>query len=133
MLIEVQEWAPKLDEQGRSTGILSYVKQKTLKQVESQLRSVLQAITIKRWDCDALGGCEWISTNSDLVEVGNFPKGEPLAVFREGSNEGYLLQIICHNQDNGEMIPVFSVKYLSDEDSVWEIVKNVSHAIRNAY
>ena len=132
MLIEVEEWTPKLDEQGKPTGYLGYVGQKTLEQVESQLKAVLHAINIERWGGDAFGACEWISTNSELVEVGNFPKGEPLVVFREGSNEGYLLQVISHNRDTGQMLPVFAVKYLSDEESVWIVVKNVSRAFRNA-
>ena len=133
IVIEVEEWKPKIDEEGKPTGILNYVKQRTLKQVESQLRTVLQAINIEGWDCDAFGGCEWINTNRNLLEGGIFPKGEPLVLFREGSNEGYLLQVVCHNLDLGEMVPVFSVKYLSDEESVWSIVKIVSRAFRNAY
>lgn len=133
MLIEVEEWTPKIDEQGKPTGYLSYVGQKSLIQVESQLKAVLKAINIERWGGDALGNCEWISTNTELEELGSFPKGEPLVVFREGSNEGYLLQVISHNRDTGQMLPVFTVKYLSDEDSVWSVVKNVSRAFRNAY
>lgn len=132
MSIEVEEWQDKVDEQGKPTGFVSYVKQKSLEQVELQLRAVLKSMHFETWGGDAFGAAEWISTNRDLEPEGIFPKGEPVVLFREGSNEGYLLQVLSHDRSCGKFVPVFSIKYLTDEECVWSVVKAVSKAFRNA-
>lgn len=131
MLIEVSNWKKKTNEEGEPTGFLEYVGQKKLLDVEEQLKAVLKEIHIERWGGNALECCEWIITNSDFNTHADFPKGEPLVVFRQGNNEGYRLQVIVHNHETRQMLPVFTVKYLSNEDSVWSVVKAVSRAFRD--
>lgn len=129
MFVRVEDWQPKLAADGKPTGYLSYVKQKTLDEVEDQLKSVLKSIYIDRWQCDAFDGAYWISINRTLVREGIFPRGEPIVLFRYGANEGYRLQVYSEN-DDGELTWVFNVKYLSDEESVWMIVRQVAKAFR---
>jgi len=130
-VIRVEEYRPVLDSEGKETNLVTYVKQKSLKDVEQQLREALKSIYLEGgWDCNALEAAEWVSTNSELLEKGEFPNGEPIVVFREGSSEGYLLQVICHDRSTGNIVPVFSVKYLSDEETVWFLVRCIHNAFK---
>ncbi|MCP4121721.1 MAG: hypothetical protein GY751_08195 [Bacteroidetes bacterium] len=111
-------------------GLWVYDKQQTMDKVEDQVKQILSTIQ----DAEGVAAdktFEWISADLPLnmkpTEV-DFPKGEPFACMRYGSNEGYLVVIYVVDRNKGTTTSAFVIKYLSDESFVYDIAKNLNKA-----
>ena len=129
LAIRVDVYQPKI-RNGKDTGLLEFVKQRTFGELREQFEATLAAINMPCWDCSALGAAEYISYQEyKQDEDALLPKGELVSLARRGHCEGYQVEI-CLRNENGYQ-PLISAKYLSERDSVWKVAKFIDEAIDN--
>lgn len=115
----------KLDN-GKPTGLWNWHSQRSVVDVIAQLKVILA--TIRTDDGTALEFAEWITPEYD-DENREFPRGEPFAAMRHGSNEGYLVHIFSFDRQAGNIHPVIAIKYLTDKDFTYRVAKVVNEAL----
>ncbi|MBE1299748.1 MAG: hypothetical protein GJ680_07560 [Alteromonadaceae bacterium] len=124
---------PKLKD-GKATGLIEYVDQRTYGELEQQFVAVLESIPMsKEWgDCSAYGAAEYLSFDTwNQDKKAKLPKGELQVLAREGRCEGYRLELVVEDCENNCYRPLLSVKYLSGRDDIWRIAAIVHQAIVN--
>lgn len=115
---------------GSPTGYLEYVSQQTCRSVLAQIRVVLESI--KDDDgVDAWAQHEWLSMGSRDEETAVFPKGDPIAAMRYGSNEGYFVEIISWDRAAGTHVLCCTIKYLTNKSFVYRVAQMLNDALWN--
>ena len=110
-------------------GIRRYAGQQSCASVKRQILLVLSGVRNAE-GTSAAEAMEWIAFHDPgkgLVRPdAPFPKGVPLVAAHEGSNEGWVIDILVRR--DGAIVPAASIKYLSDRDLVFEAAKALALA-----
>jgi imidazole glycerol phosphate synthase subunit HisF len=128
--IRVDVYQPKIRE-GKNTGLLEYVRQRTFGDVKAQFELALKSIDMPSWECNAFEAAEYISFHEYRQNVEkDVPKGELVVMARSGKCEGYRVELLV-KQEDGSYIPIIAAKYLTDRDGVWQVTKYIDQACEN--
>lgn len=128
--IRTDVYQPKIKD-GKTTGYLEYVKQRTFQDVREQFESALKAIHVDSWGHSAFCAVEYISYfDYDQVGSEDLPKGCLRVIVCDGNCEGTRIELVLLNTDNN-YIPILSAKYLSDSNEVWNIGRQIYQACTN--
>ena len=127
--IHTDYYLPRTDENGQRINSYTYCRQRLITEVISDLKDVLHTLKDDQ-GISAHEGAEWIRQDND--ERVDFPRGEPFAAMRHGSNEGYLVHIFSFNRETGETTCVITIKYLSDREFSYKVANYVNEALWNA-
>lgn len=131
LAITTDVYRPKIVD-GKDTGYLEFVNQKTYKEIHDQLVTVLKALHIESWGHSAHGGLEYISYHEYDQDINaDIPKGALRVLIKEGNCEGNRLELLIESSVDHRLIPILAAKYLSDRDEVWNIGKMVDEACHN--
>lgn len=132
-IIRSDIYQPKLVDEVES-GYLEYVGQRTFGNVRDQLVEVLKSIYIPKWGHSAFSGIEnigYFNHPQNLSE--EVPSGDLQVLVKNGSNEGYRIELLIQSKENNQIIPIISLKFLCDKDEVWEIGKLIDAACNRGY
>jgi hypothetical protein len=128
LALRTDVYAPKI-ENGKDTGLLSFVKQRTYADLHDQLINVLTSIQVTAWGYSAKDGLEYLSYDTYRQDTSiELPKGTLRVMVYSGSNEGERITILIQETNTHKLIPILSLKYLSDRDSIWLIAKDLEQA-----
>ena len=128
--IRVDVYQPKIRE-GKNTGLLEYVGQRTFGDLKAQFEQALRQIDMPSWDCNAFEAAEYISFHQYRQDVDKaLPKGELVVMARSGRCEGYRIELLVKGEE-GDFTPIISAKYLTDRDGVWCVAKDIDQACDN--
>jgi hypothetical protein len=131
LAIRTEVYQPKIVD-GKDTGYLEFVSQKTYKEIHDQFVTVLKALHIESWGHCAHGGLEYISYNDYDQDINtDIPKGALRVMVKEGNCEGNRLSLLIESSKDHQLIPILAAKYLSDRDEVWNIARMVDEACHN--
>ena len=126
-------YQPKL-ENGKNTGLLEYVKQRSLSDLEEQLVHVLKSTYVPSWGHSAFGAVEHISYFKYPVDKSSdIPPGGLKVMVSHGNNEGFKIDLLIGTTDIQALEPVLSMKFLTDRYAVWELAKLLEDACENGY
>lgn len=130
LALRIDVYQPKIRE-GKPTGLLEYVKQRTYGDLKKQLEKVLSAINMPSWECSAFDAAEYISFNQYKQNPEKpLPKGELVVMARHGKCEGYRIELLIR-EESDKCTGIIGVKYLTDRDGVWSITKQIDEACNN--
>jgi len=121
---------PKLDVNGKETGLIETVGQRNFGDLREQLNTLLKSIHVPNFDCSAHGACEYISeSHASKVKEKEIPKGDLKVLVTHGNCEGYRIEILLEDAENYNLVYLYGMKYLSHRDDVWNIAKDIELAI----
>lgn len=130
LAIRTTVYQPKIED-GKATGLLEYVTQRSYGELKQQFIEALKSIVMPGWDCNAYDAAEYISFGEyKQDEQAPLPKGKTLVLARNGNCEGYRVEV-CIITEDSVLKPIISAKFLSDRDGVWEVAKQIDEACDN--
>ncbi len=119
-------WVPETRE-GAHPRTLRYHGQQPLAAVLDQIKLTLEALPCPGGGT-ALSIAEWLSARPEAPE--HFPAGEAFAALLYGGSEGYLPTVLALDKAAGVAVPVITIKYLSDRDFAYQVVRALNEALR---
>lgn len=119
-------------------GYLKFDRVATLQELADEINAVLDTIMLNDGEYSLKQAYEWLSFDRDLQKDLPLTTKKPQevllqAMFRHGNNEGYIIEIVLFDRFSGKYITPITIKFLSDEDKVWEGVRAISDAIHQGY
>jgi hypothetical protein len=131
LFIRTDVYQPKIVD-GKNSGYIEFVKQRSYKEIHDQFITVLKAIHIESWGHSAHGGLEYISYHDYDQDINaDIPKGALRVMVKEGNCEGNRLELLIESSADHRLIPILAAKYLTDRDEVWTIAKLVDESCHN--
>lgn len=133
LVLDLINWLELKDDAGNLTGTLRFQSYKSAAEIESQLEAILKQIEVPAWGETATA---WNNAESVLV-IAKYTRIEltesdrrPL-FYVDLYGEGPVIHLVFLNNDNDSFKPVWAVKYLVDDDHVWNICRRLNQAIMN--
>lgn len=128
--IRTDVYQPKIVD-NKDSGMLEFVRQRTFKEVRDQFEDALKAIYVESWEHSAFGAVEYISFQDYDQNVAlDFPKGCLRILVCDGNCEGTRIEVMILDQEHN-LRPMLSAKFLSDRTEVWNIGMKIDEACSN--
>lgn len=106
-------------------GLRSFHAMLPCSRVMDQIEDVLARIKDEE-GVSAMEYAEWTRLSLALQPDAPAPRGDYLVAFSCGRSEGYLVKIFAETQEG--VIPFAIIKYLSNRQFVWDIVKALTES-----
>jgi len=131
--LDLINWLELTKEAGSPTGMLRFESYKSAAEIESQLEAILKQIEVPAWGetATAWNNAESVLVTAKYTRIVLTESDRRPLFYVDLHGEGPVIHLVFLNREDDSYKHFWAVKYLVDDDHVWNICRRLNQAIMN--